>query len=147
MRMRHQRLLLAFLLAVTPWAEGYAARKRPATLPKQGACSGKTVGLVMKGKASWYGSRHNHGRKTASGEVFDMHGLSAAHPWWPMKTWVRVTNRSNGRSVVLRINDRMPRHPGRVVDVSRKAAEKLGFLRKGLTLVHVEVVPPPGSTG
>jgi rare lipoprotein A len=89
------------------------------------------------GKASYYGDRH-HGRKTASGERFDQHALTAAHRSLPFGTRVRVTNLNNERSVVLRINDRGPFVRGRIIDVSRAAAERLGMLRAGVVPVRVE---------
>jgi rare lipoprotein A len=91
------------------------------------------------GVASWYGGRF-HGRQTASGETYDMYALTAAHRSLPFGTRVRVTNLDNGRSVVLRINDRGPFVKRRIIDVSRRAAEDLGFIRDGLTRVRVEVI-------
>ncbi len=92
-----------------------------------------------RGKASWYGEAF-HGRLTANGEVFDMNGLSAAHPTLPLPSYVRVTNRQNGHSVVVRVNDRGPFHGGRVIDVSKKAAEILGFKKAGIGDVSVAYV-------
>ena len=92
-----------------------------------------------KGKASWYGESF-HGRLTANGEVFDMRGLSAAHPTLPLPSYVRVTNRANGHSVVVRVNDRGPFHGKRVIDVSQKAADLLDFRRDGVADVLVEYV-------
>jgi rare lipoprotein A len=91
------------------------------------------------GVASWYGKPY-HGRRTASGEVFNMYQMTAAHPSLPFGTRVVITNLDNGRSAVVRINDRGPFVGGRVIDVSRKAASQLGFLGKGLTRVGVRVV-------
>ncbi len=93
----------------------------------------------MVGVASWYGQGY-HGRRTASGETFDMNALTAAHPSLPFGTRVRVTNLDNGRSVILRINDRGPFVKRRIIDVSRRAAEELGFVREGTTQVRVEVI-------
>jgi len=89
------------------------------------------------GKASWYGAKH-HGKKTASGERFDQHALTAAHRTLPFGTRVRVTNLNNDRSVVVRINDRGPHARGRIIDVSRKAAERLGMLGSGVAPVRVQ---------
>lgn len=89
------------------------------------------------GKASWYGAKH-HGKKTASGERFDQHALTAAHRTLPFGTRVRVTNLNNDRSVVVRINDRGPHVLGRIIDVSRKAAERLGMLGSGVAPVRVQ---------
>ena len=91
------------------------------------------------GVASWYGATF-HGRTTASGEPFDMNALTAAHPSLPFGTMVRVTNLANGRWVVVRITDRGPFKKRRIIDVSRHAAEHLGFLRAGLAKVRVEVI-------
>ena len=92
-----------------------------------------------EGLASWYGPDF-HGRRTANGEVFDMHSMSAAHPTLPMPSYVRVTNLGNGRSIVLRVNDRGPYHANRVIDVSVKAADMLGFQGNGVARVRVEFV-------
>lgn len=97
------------------------------------------TGYQTVGEASWYGGRF-HGRQTASGEIYDMHALTAAHRSLPFGTRVRVTNLANGRSVVLTINDRGPYVKPRVIDVSRRAAEVLGFLRDGVTRVRVETI-------
>ena len=81
-----------------------------------------------RGLASWYGKKF-HGRRTASGEVYDMYAMTAAHPTLPIPSYARVRNPANGREVVLRINDRGPFHGGRIVDLSYTAAGKLGVLR------------------
>jgi len=91
------------------------------------------------GVASWYGKPY-HGRRTASGEVYNMYQMTAAHPSLPFGTRVVVTNLENGRSVVVRINDRGPFIRGRVIDVSRKVASDLGFLGQGVTRVGVRVI-------
>jgi rare lipoprotein A len=91
--------------------------------------------------ASWYGVRDGfHGRRTASGEIFDAHGLTAAHPYLPFGTRVRVTNIRNGRSVILRVNDRGPFVGGRVIDVSQGAAVRLGMINSGTAPVSLTVV-------
>ena len=89
------------------------------------------------GTASWYGHPF-HGRATANGEHYDMNEVSAAHPTLPLPSRVRVTNLENGRQLVLRVNDRGPFIDGRLIDVSRRAAQLLGFHRKGLAEVRVE---------
>ena len=96
-------------------------------------------GYNVVGMASWYGRRF-HGRKTASGQIYNMNALSAAHPTLPLGTQVRVTNLSNYRSVALTVNDRGPFAKGRIIDVSRHAAEHLGFRRAGTARVRVEVI-------
>ena len=88
------------------------------------------------GIASWYGGEF-HGHRTANGEVFDANGLTAAHPTLPMPVNVRVTNLENGKSLVLRVNDRGPFKRGRIIDVSQRAAQLLGFYGKGTAKVRV----------
>ncbi|MFQ5974381.1 MAG: septal ring lytic transglycosylase RlpA family protein, partial [Alphaproteobacteria bacterium] len=95
---------------------------------------------VEAGIASWYG-RDFHGRRTANGERYDMNALTAAHRTLPMPSAVRVTNLENGRSVVLRVNDRGPFARGRVIDVSRRASKLLGFHGRGTAKVRVEILP------
>jgi rare lipoprotein A len=92
-----------------------------------------------EGLASWYGDDF-HGRLTANGEVFDMASLSAAHPTLPMPCYARVTNLSNGKSLIVRVNDRGPYHGNRVMDVSSRAAELLEFKGNGVARVRVEYV-------
>jgi rare lipoprotein A len=89
------------------------------------------------GVASWYGGRF-HGRRTASGEVFDQNELSAAHRSWPFGLKVRVTNLHNGESVVVKINDRGPYVEGRSIDLSRAAARAIGLVERGIGLVKME---------
>jgi len=91
------------------------------------------------GTASWYGS-YFQGRATASGEPYDMYDLTAAHPTLPLGSWVKVTNLRNKKSVVVRVTDRLHHKNKRVVDLSRAAASKLGYLRRGLARVKVEVL-------
>ena len=92
-----------------------------------------------EGLASWYGDDF-HGRLTANGEVFDMASLTAAHPTLPMPSYARVTNLSNGKSLIVRVNDRGPYHGNRLIDVSNKAAELLEFKGNGVARVRVEYV-------
>ncbi len=94
------------------------------------------------GIASWYGYPF-HGQRTANGDIYDMNAMTAAHQTLPMPSYVRVTNLENGRSVVLQVNDRGPFVNGRIIDVSRRAADLLGFSEKGTTLVKVEAVQGP----
>lgn len=94
-------------------------------------------GYDETGSASYYGSRH-HGNRTASGERFDQHGLTAAHRQLPFGTRVRVTNLNNDKAVIVRINDRGPHTRGRLIDLSREAAEQLGMLRSGTAPVRVQ---------
>ena len=97
------------------------------------------VNYHEEGLASWYGDDF-HGRQTANGEVFDMDSLSAAHPTLPMPSYARVTNLSNGKSLIVRVNDRGPYHGDRLIDVSNKAAELLEFKGNGVARVRVEYV-------
>jgi len=92
-----------------------------------------------EGIASWYGDAF-HGRLTANGEVFDMAALTAAHPTMPLPSYARVTNLRNGRSLVVRVNDRGPYHGNRVIDVSNRAAKLLDFTSRGVARVRVEYV-------
>jgi len=93
------------------------------------------------GTASWYGE-YFQGRATASGEPFDMHALTAAHPTLPLGTFVRVTNLRNGRVIVVRINDRGPVVEGRIIDVSYNTARILGFQSRGLQRVRLDIIQP-----
>ncbi|BBF87735.1 rare lipoprotein A precursor [Aquitalea magnusonii] len=93
------------------------------------------------GLASWYGKQF-HGRKTTSGEKYDMFAMTAAHPTLPIPSYVRVTNAANGKSVIVRINDRGPFHKNRAMDLSYAAAYKLGFIKQGSAKVNIERVWP-----
>lgn len=106
----------------------------------------KVSSFSQTGKASWYGNQF-HGRKTASGERYDMNALTAAHRTLPIPSYARVTNTKNGKSVIVRVNDRGPFHGSRVMDVSKAAAQKLGFISQGTTHIKIEQVLPvlPGS--
>ncbi|WP_341534328.1 septal ring lytic transglycosylase RlpA family protein [Oceanisphaera pacifica] len=104
--------------------------------------SASTVGTLavvssQQGKASYYGGRF-HGRKTASGEIFNKNILTAAHRTLPFGTQVRVTNLNNNKSVVVRINDRGPYAKGRIIDLSEQAARQLKMIRAGVVKVKVE---------
>ena len=94
------------------------------------------------GIASWYGKPF-HGRRTANGEIYDMNALTAAHKTLPMPVRVQVTNLENGRSLVLKVNDRGPFVNGRIIDVSRRAAQLLGFFRQGTAKVRVTIIDQP----
>ena len=98
-------------------------------------------GHVERGVASWYGPGF-HGRRTSSGERYDMYAMTAAHKTLPLPTYARVTNLENGRSAVVRINDRGPFHGPRVIDLSRAAAAKLGVLASGTAEVEVRALDP-----
>jgi peptidoglycan lytic transglycosylase len=92
-----------------------------------------------RGTASWYGKRY-HGQPTSSGELYDMYAMTAAHPTLPIPSYARVTNLRNGKSVVVRINDRGPFHSDRLVDLSYAAAYKLGIIAWGRDVVEVEAI-------
>lgn len=94
------------------------------------------AGFVERGVASWYGPTF-HGGRTATGETYDMNAMTGAHPTLPLPTWVQVTNLQNGRSVVVRLNDRGPFSNNRIIDLSRAAAEQLDMIRAGTAMVEV----------
>lgn len=94
-----------------------------------------------RGIGSWYGRRF-HGKPTSSGESYDMYAMTAAHPTLPIPSYVRVTNLGNGRSVVVRVNDRGPFHKGRIIDLSYAAAHRLGYVNRGSARVEVESILP-----
>lgn len=130
----HRRSALAILLATPLWLGACATRP-------QGEMAGgdndrrKADGSeIERGIASWYGDRH-HGRRTASGEVFDMNALTAAHKTLPFGTRVRVRHLATGLEVTVRINDRGPFTGGRIIDLSRAAAERIGLIRAGVSPV------------
>ena len=98
-----------------------------------------------RGLASWYGKRY-HGQKTSSGEIYDMYQLTAAHTLLPLPSYARVTNVANGKSVVVRVNDRGPFHQDRLIDLSYAAAHRLGIIERGSAMVEVEtIIPGQGS--
>ena len=119
-------VLLAFLAAAMAMAE---------------AASANPTDSIVTGIASWYGEPH-HGRRTASGDIFDQDALTAAHPSLPFGTLVRVTNMENGRTVDVRVNDRGPTVRGRILDLSRAAAKKLGAIGAGLVKIRMQILPP-----
>jgi rare lipoprotein A len=101
-----------------------------------GPASGRSSAGPARTNASWYGAEH-HGKRTASGEPYDMHAMTAAHPTLPFGTRVVVTNLRNGRRVVVRINDRGPTIPGRGIDLSYAAARALGSVGAGVVPVRI----------
>ena len=103
-------------------------------------------GYDRVGKASWYGDFF-HGRQTANGEIYDMNALTAAHPTLPMPAYAAVTNLLNDRTVVVRINDRGPYHDDRIIDLSHKAAQVLGFYGRGTAPVRVRYLGPAPLNG
>ncbi len=105
-----------------------------------------SAGYREKGVASWYGIPF-HGRKTANGDVYDMHKMTAAHRLMPLGTTVRVTNLKNGRSVRVLVNDRGPFIKGRTLDLSFGAAKRLRMVQTGTAPIGLEVIAPPKTTG
>lgn len=101
-------------------------------------------GYLEQGIASWYGTKF-HGRRTSSGETYDMYAMTAAHKTLPLPTYARVTNIKNGRSIIVRINDRGPFHDNRIIDLSYAAATKLGIVTMGTGLVEVRAIDPRAS--
>jgi len=97
---------------------------------------------TQRGIGCWYG-KDFHGKKTASGEIYNMHSMTAAHRKLPFNTWVRVKDLDSGREVVVRINNRGPFTRGRIIDLSYAAAKKLGIIEKGITPVEVKVIKSP----
>jgi rare lipoprotein A len=97
-----------------------------------------------RGVASWYGRRY-HGKQTSTGEIYDMYGMTAAHPLLPLPSYVRVTNIATGKSVIVRVNDRGPFIDSRLIDLSYTAAYRLGVLSGGSATVEVEAVIPDGT--
>jgi rare lipoprotein A len=128
------RIAIALLIALLV-ACGAPEKKPP---PKKRTAAASTSGA--SGKASWYGGRH-HGGPTASGERFNKNAMTAAHRTFPFGTRVRVTNLKNGKTVVVRINDRGPYGPGRVIDLSEAAARELDMIEAGVVPVRVERLP------
>ena len=111
---------------------------QPVTRPVKKASAPKPYQI---GTASWYGAYFD-GKATASGEPYNMYDLTAAHPTLPLGSWVRVTNLRNGRVVTVRINDRGPIVPGRIIDVSYSAAQVLKFKEQGVQRVRLDILHP-----
>jgi rare lipoprotein A len=97
------------------------------------------AGVVLYGQASFYANKF-HGRLTANGEIFSQKKMTAACNSLPLGTWIRVTNLRNGKSIIVKTNDRLNKKTRRLVDLTRTAAQKLGFISRGLTRVKVEVL-------
>ncbi len=113
--------------------------QEPSPAPTLPTVTSSTV--IGTGLASWYGARH-HGKRTASGEIFDQNKFTAAHRTLPWRSIVKVTNLDNGKSVEVRINDRGPFTKGRIIDLSRAAAKALGMLELGVSPVRMELLSP-----
>jgi len=100
-----------------------------------------SLNFSERGIASWYGNKF-HGKRTSSGEPYDMYGMTAAHKSLPLPTYVEVTNIENGRKIIVKVNDRGPFHENRIIDLSYVAAAKLGIARKGTGLVEIRALQP-----
>jgi rare lipoprotein A len=134
---------LALLALSVPNGFARAEKSTAVTVGNLASAVERGLGLVQEGVVSWYGAAF-HDRKTASGERFDSNGYTMAHPTLPFGTEVKVTNLRNGRSVVVRVNDRGPHVGQRIADLSRAAAAQLGFLKRGVVRARIEVL---GETG
>src|SRR5690606_41039091 len=119
----------------------YGNRSPYTVLGKRYTVLDDTQGFVEEGLASYYGNKF-HGRRTSNMEVYDMYAFTAAHKHLPLPSFARVTNLDNGRSVVVRVNDRGPFHEGRVIDLSYAAAVKLGIHPRGTGRVEVRALVP-----
>lgn len=117
------------------------AKSAPAS-PKRVSAKAKPYEV---GPASWYG-KYFHGKPTASGEPYNMYEMTAAHPDLPLGTRVKVTNLHNDKTVIVRVNDRGPLIPGRIIDLSYGAAQVLGFSEKGVQRVRLDIVPADSPT-
>jgi rare lipoprotein A len=133
-----RRLLAATLLLSVAFAVGGCRRRPRRAAPPPPAA----VGEVETGIASWYGHPY-HGRATSSGEIYDMNAMTAAHRTLAFQTVVRVTNLRNNRVTTVRINDRGPFVEGRIIDLSRKAAEEIDMIGPGTAPVRVEIIQQP----
>jgi rare lipoprotein A len=137
-----RKLVMGCAVAALVAISAQSVARPPASVATAAPIIPQEKGTV--GMASWYGEECQ-GNLTASGEVFDLNGLTAAHWEYPFGTRLKVTNLRNNKSVVVRVNDRGPGIEGRIIDVSMAAAQHLGFLNSGLTKVRIEVVSTPQS--
>lgn len=137
-----QRSLVLGVVLLLSGLVSCAGCRSAQTVPGAERVRERPSGHVHRGVASWYGPKF-HGRLTANGETYDMHGLTAAHRTLPFGTWVRVTHLGNGRSVDLRINDRGPFVKGRMIDVSYAAAQRLDLVGSGTARVEIRVLDGP----
>jgi len=143
-------VLLVVSLGAAQGPTSSGSKDTQSTTPRNAAAGSKSGSRAKTihhrayqvGTASWYGE-YFEGRATASGEPYNMHDLTAAHPTLPLGSWVRVTNLHNGRAVYVRINDRGPIIAGRIIDLSYGAAQVLHFQNKGLQQVRLDLASPP----
>lgn len=129
--------IAVLILALSAASGCTGSAPRFATKSEAGAPS--TEPLVLEGTASYYADEF-HGRQTSNGETYDMHALTAAHRTLPFNTLLKVTNLGNGRSIVVRVNDRGPFKEGRIVDLSYEAARRLEMIGPGTALVRLQIV-------
>jgi rare lipoprotein A len=117
-----------------------AGNKNPYTvLGKTYSLLPTAKGYKERGGASWYGKKF-HGHTTSNGEIYNMYGMTAAHKTLPIPSYVKVTNLGNGKTTIVRVNDRGPFHPGRIIDLSYAAATKLGYIGSGVANVEVQTI-------
>lgn len=133
-------VLLLVVLGLSSCAAGGSSRRNPLYEFAEGAAPDRTIKQEeIQGVASWYGDRF-HGRRTANGESFDMHKMTAAHKTFPFNTVVRVVRKDTRQDVIVRINDRGPFSKGRVIDLSKAAAGEIELIRTGTADVELEVL-------
>lgn len=130
---------LLISLFFTPVYAQRATIKKTGVSTKKSSTSKRNNSRLLYGQASFYANKF-HGRKTASGEIFSQEKLTAACNVLPLGTWVKVTNLKNGKTVVVKTNDRLHPKTRRLIDLTRAAAKKLGFISRGLTRVKIEVI-------
>jgi rare lipoprotein A len=138
--------LVATAVLVFAAPGGLARAEMTTTVVDLAAAVERGIVTAQEGLVSWYGAAF-HDRPTASGERFDSNGLTMAHPTLPFGTEVKVTNLRNGRSVVVRVNDRGPHVGKRIADLSRAAAAQIGMLKRGVVRARIEVLGEPGNAG
>jgi len=138
-KINYALLVIFFLMASFKYKGLYISNQEETTLFNQEQKKTEKSARILYGQASFYASKFE-GRKTANGEIFRHAKLTAACNSLPIGTWIKVTNLRNGKTVVVRTNDRLHPKTKRLVDLTRTAAEKLGFIKSGLTRVKVEVL-------
>lgn len=148
---QRRSLFPGIMLALAVFAQACAEKELPAAVPQtvqtvQEKTEADRYAYRETGSASWYG-REYHGLVTASGEVFDMDGMTAAHRVLPLGSLIRVTNLDTLRSITVKVNDRGPLSGNSIVTLSFGAARELGFAAKGTAPVSIEMKEPPGRTG
>ena len=139
--MKVSTLLLLFLISctVSPRYNSGSITSSASKVKKNTYKKFNSNTQTLRGISSWYGPNF-HGKLTANGEIFDMYGTTAAHKTLPLNTIVRVTNLNNGKSIILKINDRGPYVGDRILDCSFGAAKKLGFDKQGTTSIEIDII-------